>query len=206
MTANNDTIPTGSRSGRDQLAALPNLLTYGRIAAVPLFVACFFIEGHVGRWLALFIFVAASVTDFLDGYLARAFDQHSSLGRMLYPIADKLLVAAALLVLTFVGTIGAVSLWAALVILSREILVSGLREFLAEVRVSVPVSRLAKWKTALQMTAIGFLVAGPAGDAVTGGELVTRIGVAGLWIAAVLTLYTGYDYFRASYRYLMDDA
>ncbi|MCB1481520.1 MAG: CDP-diacylglycerol--glycerol-3-phosphate 3-phosphatidyltransferase [Rhodobiaceae bacterium] len=206
MTANNDTIPTGSRSGRDQLAALPNLLTYGRIAAVPLFVACFFIEGHVGRWLALFIFVAASVTDFLDGYLARAFDQHSSLGRMLDPIADKLLVAAALLVLTFVGTIGAVSLWAALVILSREILVSGLREFLAEVRVSVPVSRLAKWKTALQMTAIGFLVAGPAGDAVTGGELVTRIGVAGLWIAAVLTLYTGYDYFRASYRYLMDDA
>ena len=206
MTANNDTFATRSARGRSQIAALPNLLTYGRIAAVPLFVGCFFIEGHAGRWLALFLFIAASVTDFLDGYLARAFDQHSSLGRMLDPIADKLLVAAALLVLTFVGTIGTVSLWAALVILSREILVSGLREFLAEVRVSVPVSRLAKWKTALQMVAIGFLVAGPAGDAITGGELVTHVVVAGLWISAVLTLYTGYDYFRASYRYLMDDA
>lgn len=206
MTANNDTIATPSGGSRAHIAALPNLLTYGRIAAVPLFVACFFIDGHFGRWLALFIFVAASVTDFLDGYLARAFDQHSSLGRMLDPIADKLLVAAALLALTFVGTIGAVSLWAALVILSREILVSGLREFLAEVRVSVPVSRLAKWKTALQMTAIGFLVAGPAGDAITGADMVTNIGVAGLWVSAVLTLYTGYDYFRASYRYLMDDA
>ena len=212
MTANNDTIApgsggaTGSGRGRDQLANLPNLLTYGRIAAVPLFVACFFIEGHAGRWLALFIFVTASVTDFLDGYLARAFDQHSSLGRMLDPIADKLLVAAALLALTFSGTIGCVSLWASLVILSREILVSGLREFLAEVRVSVPVSRLAKWKTAVQMASIGFLVAGPAGDAVFEPPVATWVGVTGLWIAAVLTLYTGYDYFRASYRYLMDDA
>ncbi|MCB1472698.1 MAG: CDP-diacylglycerol--glycerol-3-phosphate 3-phosphatidyltransferase [Rhodobiaceae bacterium] len=211
MTANNDTIGAASGAarsgrGRDQLAALPNLLTYARIAAVPLFVACFFVEGHTARWVALAIFIAASVTDFLDGYLARAYDQHSSLGRMLDPIADKLLVAAALLALTYVGTIGGFSLWAALVILSREILVSGLREFLAEVRVSVPVSRLAKWKTALQMTAIGFLVAGPAGDALFGGEPVTLFGIAGLWIAAVLTLYTGYDYFRAGFRYLLDEA
>lgn len=206
MTANDETAARRSGRGRDQLAALPNLLTYGRIIAVPLFVACFFIEGHTGRWLALFLYTLACVTDYLDGYLARAFDQHSSLGRMLDPIADKLLVAAALLTLTYVGTIGAVSLWAALVILSREILVSGLREFLAEVRVSVPVSKLAKWKTALQMVAIGFLVAGPAGDAVFGAEHITNIGVAGLWISAVLTLYTGYDYFRAGFRYLMDDA
>lgn len=207
MSVNNDTIRarTGTGSGRGELAALPNLLTYARIAAVPVFVACFFFEGHIWRWIALFIFVAASLTDFLDGYLARAFDQQSSLGRMLDPIADKLLVAAALLALTFAGTLDGMSLWAALVILSREILVSGLREFLAEVRVSVPVSRLAKWKTAIQMTAIGFLVAGPAGDALFEPPVATWVGVTGLWIAAVLTLYTGYDYFRASYRYLMDD-
>ncbi|MCB1417208.1 MAG: CDP-diacylglycerol--glycerol-3-phosphate 3-phosphatidyltransferase [Nitratireductor sp.] len=192
---------------KNHTLALPNILTYGRVLAVPVVVGLMFWPDEFWmRWTALGVFTAAGITDFFDGYLARAWKLQSSMGRMLDPIADKLLVAAALLVLTFVGTIGAVSLWAALVILSREILVSGLREFLAEVRVSVPVSRLAKWKTALQMTAIGFLVAGPAGDAVTGGELVTRIGVAGLWIAAVLTLYTGYDYFRASYRYLMDDA
>ncbi len=208
MSMNHETMKpaeAGRMSGRAQLSALPNLLTYGRIAAVPLFVACFFIDGHLGRWLALALFVTASLTDFLDGYLARIYNQQSSLGRMLDPIADKLLVGAALLVLTYVGTIGGVLLWAALVILCREILVSGLREFLAEVRVSVPVTQLAKWKTALQMTAIGFLVAGPAGDALFPGEPITWIGAAALWISAILTLYTGYDYFRAGYRYVMDD-
>lgn len=180
--------------------SLPNLLTYARIAMVPAVVACFYLEGDAPRWWALGIFVTASVTDFFDGYLARAWAQQSNLGRMLDPIADKLLVAAVLLALTRAGTIAGYSLWAALVILCREILVSGLREFLAEVRVSVPVSQLAKWKTTIQMVALAFLLAGPAGDKLIPG--VTETGIGLLWAAAILTLYTGYDYFKAGIDHL----
>ena len=178
--------------------SLPNLLTYGRVAAVPLVVAFLFWPAAAwARWTALAIYVAAAVTDFFDGYLARAWAQQSSLGRMLDPIADKLLVSAALLALTADGTIAGASAWAAIVILCREILVSGLREYLAELRVPLPVTAVAKWKTAAQMTAIGFLIAGPAGDAVLPGA--TLIGMTLLWIAALLTLYTGWDYMKASY-------
>jgi len=189
--------------------SLPNVLTYGRIAAVPAIVLCFYIEGTIGRWLALLIFIAASVTDYLDGYLARAWQQQSALGRLLDPIADKLLVATALLLLVSENTIGGASLLAAIVILTREIAVSGLREFLAELRVSVPVTRLAKWKTTLQMVALGFLIAGPAGDRLikyyfADLGLVTYVGLLLLWISALITLYTGYDYFRAGLRYLKD--
>lgn len=180
---------------------LPNLLTYGRIAAVPALVGCFFLDGEFGRWLALFIFVAAAVTDFLDGYLARAWSQQSPLGRMLDPIADKLLVAAALLMLAAMQTIAGWSLWAGVIILSREILVSGLREFLAEVRVSVPVTTLAKYKTMTQLVAVGFLLAGPAGDTIW--PWTTLTGLTLLWISALLTLYTGYDYLRAGLRHIM---
>lgn len=184
---------------------LPNLLTYARIAAVPLVVICFFMEGRLhgsetARWWALGIFVIASLTDWLDGYLARAWQQTSTIGRMLDPIADKLLVAAALLLLAADGTIAGWSTWAAIVILCREILVSGLREYLAELKVSVPVTRLAKWKTATQMVAIGFLLAGPAGDLVM--PYVTKTGITLLWVAALITLYTGYDYFRAGLRHI----
>jgi cardiolipin synthase len=187
--------------------SLPNVLTYGRIAAVPAIVLCFYIEGYVGRWLALFIFIAASVTDYLDGYLARVWQQTSPLGRLLDPIADKLLVATALLLLVAERTIGGASLLAAIVILTREIAVSGLREFLAELRVSVPVTRLAKWKTTLQMVALGFLIAGPAGDRLikyyfADLGLVTYVGLLLLWVSALITLYTGYDYFRAGLRHL----
>ena len=182
--------------------SLPNMLTYGRIAAVPAVVACFFFEGDQARWVALGIFAVAGITDFFDGYLARAMSQQSSLGRMLDPIADKLLVAACILVLTANGTIAGFSIWAAVIILSREILVSGLREFLAELQVSVPVSQLAKVKTTVQMVAIGFLLAGKAGDKVL--PYTTEIGTAGLWIAALITLYTGYDYFRAGIIHLME--
>jgi len=181
--------------------SLPNLLTYARIAAVPAVVASFYIPGDAGRFTALGIFILAGITDFLDGYLARAWGQQSALGRMLDPIADKLLVAAALLVLLADGTIGGWSLWAALVILSREILVSGLRESLAEVRVSVPVSRLAKWKTAVQMIAIGVLLLGPAGESFF--AYTEELGLTLLWVAAIVTLYTGYDYFRAGFRHLL---
>jgi len=177
--------------------SLPNLLTYGRVAAVPLVVAFLFWPAVTwARWTALVIYVVAAVTDFFDGYFARAWAQQSSLGRMLDPIADKLLVSAALLVLSADGAVAGASLWAAIIILCREILVSGLREYLAELRVPLPVTKVAKWKTAAQMTAIGFLIAGPAGDAVLPGA--SLIGVALLWIAAMLTLYTGWDYMKAS--------
>ncbi len=184
------------------VTSLPNLLTYGRIAAVPALAACFFFEGDSARWTALAIFTLACITDFFDGYLARIMSLQSSLGRMLDPIADKLLVAACLLMLAHSGTIGGYSLWAAIIILSREILVSGLREFLAELHVSVPVSQLAKMKTTVQMIAIGFLLAGDAGEKIL--PLTTEIGVIGLWIAALLTLYTGYDYFRAGLRHVVE--
>jgi cardiolipin synthase (CMP-forming) len=183
--------------------SLPNVLTYGRLLAVPLVVGCLFWPNEMWmRWLALALFTAAAITDFFDGYLARAWSQQSALGRVLDPIADKLLVAACLLMLVADGTIQSVSLWAAIVILCREILVSGLREFLAELRVSVPVTTVAKWKTTVQLVAIGFLIAGPAGDRVLPGT--TSIGIVLLWIAALLTLYTGWDYFRAGIRHVVD--
>jgi cardiolipin synthase len=187
---------------------LPNLLTYGRIAAVPAVVACMYwqdvLQGGVWlRWVALTIFIIAGITDILDGYFARMWGQQSSFGRMLDPIADKLLVASCLLMLAADDTIRGWSLWAAIIILCREILVSGLREYLAELRVSVPVSWLAKLKTVLQLVAIGFLLAGEAGDRIV--PIVSLIGLTLLWIAALLTLYTGYDYFKAGVRHLIED-
>jgi cardiolipin synthase len=196
-----DRGPEGSP--RAVLTNLPNSLTYGRILAVPALVAClYYVDGDRARWLALAIFIVAGLTDFLDGYLARLWSQQSSLGRMLDPIADKLLVAATLLALAADGTIAGIHLMAALVILCREILVSGLREFLAELRVPVPVSQLAKWKTAIQLVAIGILIAGEAGDKIW--DQTSTVGLAGLWVAALLTLYTGYDYFRAGISHLME--
>ncbi len=194
---------------------LPNALTYARIAAVPAVVAAMYwqdiLQGGVWlRWVALAIFIAAGVTDILDGYFARMWDQQSSFGRMLDPIADKLLVSSCLLMLAADGTIRGWSLWAAIVILCREILVSGLREYLAELRVGVPVTTLAKWKTTAQLVAIGFLLAGDAGDAVVSTVIgipapyVTMIGLTLLWISALVTLYTGYDYFKAGVRHLVD--
>jgi len=188
--------------------ALPNILTYGRIAAVPVVVGLLYWQGIDGgglwlRWLALAVFIAAAVTDILDGYLARAWEQQSSLGRMLDPIADKLLVSSCLLMLAAEGTIRGWTLFAAVIILCREILVSGLREYLAELRVGVPVTRLAKWKTTGQLVAIGFLIAGAAGDRVVAG--VTQFGILLLWLSAILTLYTGYDYMRAGLRYMIEE-
>lgn len=181
---------------------LPNILTYGRIAAVPLVAGLLMWGGHSARWAALAIFAAAAITDFLDGYLARKWQQQSSLGRMLDPIADKVLVAVVLLVLSADGILFGGHIWAAIVILSREVLVSGLREYLGELQVSVPVTKIAKWKTTVQLLAMGFLIAGPAGDVYY--PFVTRIGIGMLWIAAGLTLYTGYDYFRAGIRHVVD--
>jgi len=184
--------------------SLPNLLTYGRILAIPALVAILFWPREDWmRWLALGIYTLAAVTDYLDGYIARAWSQQSAIGRMLDPIADKLLVCALLLMLVADGTIHGWTLWAAIVILCREILVSGLREFLADLKVSVPVSRVAKWKTTAQLLALGFLVAGPAGDKVLPHN--TQIGIVMLWVAAALTIYTGWDYFNAGIRYLVEE-
>ena len=204
--------------------ALPNLLTYSRIVAVPMVVSCMYAQAIMqgGLWLrllALAIFIAAGITDFFDGYLARSWGQQSALGRMLDPIADKLLVASCLLMLAADETIKGWSLFAAIIILCREILVSGLREYLAELRVSVPVTQLAKWKTTVQLVAIGFLLGGEAVDYVMpvsilelrwkfGEEplpVATTIGLVLLWISAILTLYTGWDYFRAGLRHIIEE-
>jgi cardiolipin synthase len=196
-------IETGQRTSGSKVWNLPNVLTYGRIAAVPVVAALLMWGGNGARWTALAIFILAALTDWLDGYLARKWKQQSVLGRMLDPIADKVLVAVVLLVLAGDGILFGGHVWAAIIILSREVLVSGLREFLSELRVSVPVTRIAKWKTAVQLVAIGFLIAGPAGDQIV--PYVTEVGIFGLWIAAALTLYTGYDYFRAGLHHVIED-
>jgi len=195
---------------------LPNILTYARIAAIPVVVGCVYAQSIMDgplwlRWVAVAVFIAAGVTDYLDGYYARIWNQQSAFGRMLDPIADKLLVASCLLMLAVDGTIRGWTVWAAIVILCREILVSGLREYLAELRVSVPVTQLAKWKTTVQLIAIGFLLAGLAGDTLISGWLgrptdtVTEAGIGLLWLSALVTLYTGWDYFRAGVRHLIDE-
>ena len=193
---------------RGHALALPNLLTYARIVAVPVVVGCMYWQSILEyglwlRWVALVIFIAAGITDVLDGYVARSWGQQSSFGRMLDPIADKLLVSSCLLMLAADGTIRGWALWAAIVILCREILVSGLREYLAELRVTVQVTWLAKWKTFLQLLAVGFCIAGEAGDKIL--PITTEIGIALLWLSALLTLYTGWDYFRAGVRHLIDE-
>jgi cardiolipin synthase (CMP-forming) len=192
---------------------LPNLLTYARIIIVPLVAGLLLWNERAeeltglgvlaARWIALALYIVAAVSDFFDGYLARRWKLQSSLGRMLDPIADKVLVAVILLVLCGDQILRGGHVWAAIIILAREVLVSGLREYLGQLRVSVPVTQIAKWKTTVQLVAVGFLIAGPAGDTIVPG--VTWIGIAGLWIAAGLTLYTGYDYFRAGMRHVVDE-
>jgi cardiolipin synthase (CMP-forming) len=181
------------------LTSLPNLLTLSRILAIPIVVASFYVHGDFARWFACALFSAAGVTDWLDGHMARRWAQQSELGRFLDPIADKLLVAATLFMLVATDRLSSGAILPALVILCREILVSGLREYLAELRVGLPVSKLAKWKTAIQMVAIGVLIVGDAGPAFLP---VVAIGEIMLWVAAILTLVTGYDYLRAGLAHM----
>jgi cardiolipin synthase (CMP-forming) len=179
------------------LTSTPNLLTVSRIVCIPVLVAMFYIDGDWARYVACTVFVIAATTDYVDGYLARSWQQQSLFGRWLDPVADKLLVASAILML--VGYDHA-PLLPSLVIVLREITVSGLREYMAEVSVGLPVSRLAKWKTAVQMTAIGFLLVGDAGPHWLPVE---GIGWWGLWLAAILTLVTGWDYLQAGLRHML---
>lgn len=173
----------------------PNLLTGSRIMAIPALIVAFYLPGAVGKWATCAIFTLAAVTDYLDGYLARSWSMQSVLGRMMDPIADKLLVGAVILMLVHFDR---APILPALVILCREILVSGLREFLAEVRVGMPVSRLAKWKTGVQMGALAFLLAGTAAPWWLFAE---QVGWYGLWLAAGLTLITGFDYLYVGFRH-----
>jgi cardiolipin synthase (CMP-forming) len=176
---------------------IPNLLTLSRIVVIPVIVVLFYLKGDGARWLALTLFILAGVTDYLDGYFARRWAQISPLGRFLDPIADKLLVAAVILILVAKDQITGWVVLPALIILCREVLVSGLREFLALANVSVPVSQLAKWKTLLQMVALGFLLIGNTAD-----PWVTSVGEVGLWIAAALTIITGYDYLHVGLKHV----
>ena len=184
------------------LTSLPNLLTISRIAVIPVVVGTFYLPDLWSQWLACGLFIVAGITDWLDGHFARLWSQQSEIGRFLDPIADKLLVGAALFMLAATGRIADWTILPALVILMREILVSGLREYLAGLRVSVPVSRLAKWKTGIQMTAIGFLLVGDAGPH---WLPVQGIGELLLCIAALLTLVTGYDYLHAGLPHMTDE-
>lgn len=181
------------------VTSLPNLLTISRIAAIPLIVATFYLPGPTMRWVACGLFVIAAITDFFDGYFARRSNSVSSFGRFLDPIADKLLVSAVLLMLTAFDRVSHLGVLPAVVILLREILVSGLREYLAELQVGMPVSKLAKWKTALQMVALPTLLVGAGAPAWLPAQ---PIGEVLLWGAGVLTLITGWDYLRAGLKHM----
>ena len=178
---------------------LPNILTFLRILVIPVIVATFSFPGAFWAWLGCALFVLAAVTDYFDGYLARQLKQTSSLGRVLDPIADKLLVASTLLMMAAYDRLGYMGLWPAVVILCREILVSGLREYLAEIKVGMPVTRLAKWKTAFQLISLPMLM---VADYSPWFCYFGEIGETLLWLAALLTVITGYDYLKAGWKHL----
>ncbi len=182
---------------------LPNVLTLSRIAAIPLLVVLVALRDPAADLCACLLFSAAAITDYFDGMLARNRLQLSDLGRMLDPIADKLLVGATLMMLAGTNRFTAFGLYPAIVIMLREILVSGLREYLAGIRIGLPVTRLAKWKTGFQMGALGTLLAGDSSAALLhiGWLPVSAIGEIMLWVAAALTLITGWDYLTAGWRH-----
>ncbi len=185
---------------------LPNILTIGRIILVPIFVITFYIPGLLGDLIPFFIFVLASFTDFLDGLLARLYKEESKLGELLDPIADKIIVAAALVLLVMNNIISNYEVIAAIIILTREILISGLREFLAKAQVAMPVTGLAKFKTFIQMFAIAILLTGESGNRLINFEDYNAhtIGIILLWLSAFLTLYTGYDYVKKGIDHVIE--
>ena len=189
------------------LKKIPNILTIGRIILVPFFVLAFYLPGFYGDLTAFAIFVVASFTDFLDGMLARMMSEESKLGELLDPIADKIIVATALILLVMNGTIRHYEVIAAIIILTREILISGLREFLAKGQIKLPVSNLAKLKTFLQMLAISLLLTGETGNKILNFQdyNAQTIGIILLWLSAFLTLYTGYEYLRKGIDHAMSE-
>ena len=189
------------------LKKIPNILTIGRIIIVPFFVLAFYLPGFYGDLTACVLFVIASFTDFLDGMLARLMGEESKLGELLDPIADKIIVATALILLVMSGTIKHYEVVAAIIILTREILISGLREFLARGRIKLPVTNLAKLKTFLQMVAISLLLTGETGNKILNFQdyNAQTIGIILLWLSAFLTLYTGYEYLRKGIDHAMSE-
>ena len=185
---------------------IPNILTIGRIILVPIFVITFYLPGVLGDLIPFFIFVLASFTDFLDGLLARLYKEESRLGELLDPIADKIIVAAALVLLVMNESIRGYEVIAAIIILTREILISGLREFLARSKISMPVTSLAKFKTFIQMFAIAILLTGESGNAIINFQDYNAhtVGIVLLWLSAFLTLYTGYDYVKKGIDHAYD--
>ena len=185
---------------------IPNILTIGRIILVPIFILTFYLPGALGDWIPFFIFVLASFTDFLDGLLARLYKEESKLGELLDPVADKIIVASALVLLIMERTIINYEVIAAIIILIREILISGLREYLAKVQVNMPASRLAKFKTFIQMFAIAILLTGESGNQLVnfGNYNAHSVGIILLWVSAFLTLYTGYDYVKKGISHATD--
>ena len=186
---------------------IPNILTIGRIIIVPIFVLTFFIPGFFGDLIPFFLFILASFTDYLDGLLARLFKEESRLGELLDPIADKIIVASALILLVMNGTIKNYEVIAAIIILTREILISGLREFLAKTSVSIQVTSLAKLKTLFQMFSIAILLTGESGNKLINFQdyNAQTIGIILLWLSAFLTLYTGYDYVRKGIDHVISE-
>ena len=186
---------------------IPNILTIGRIIIVPIFVLTFFIPGFFGDLIPFFLFVIASFTDYLDGLLARLFKEESKLGELLDPIADKILVAAALILLVMNGVIKNYEVIAAIIILTREILISGLREFLAKGSITMQVTSLSKLKTFIQMISIAILLTGESGNKVINFQdyNAQTIGIILLWLSAFLTLYTGYDYIIKGIDHAMNE-
>ena len=189
------------------LKKIPNILTIGRIIIVPFFVLAFYLPGFYGDLTALILFIIASFTDFLDGMLARMLGEESKLGELLDPIADKIIVATALILLVMDGTIRHYEVIAAIIILTREILISGLREFLAKTSVSIQVTSLAKLKTLLQMLSISILLTGESGNKLINFQdyNAQTIGIIFLWLSAFLTLFTGYDYMRKGIDHAMSE-
>ena len=189
------------------LKKIPNILTIGRIIIVPFFVLAFYLPGFYGDLTACVLFVIASFTDFLDGMLARMMGEESKLGELLDPIADKIIVATALILLVMDGTIRHYEVIAAITILTREILISGLREFLAKGQIKLPVSNLAKLKTFLQMVSISLLLTGETGNKILNFQdyNAQTIGIILLWLSAFLTLFTGYEYLRKGIDHAMSE-
>ena len=185
---------------------IPNILTIGRIILVPIFISTFYLPGALGNWIPFFIFLLASFTDFLEGLLARLYKEESKLGEILDPVADKIIVTSALILLVMDDTIKNYEVIAAIIIMIREILISGLREFLAKVQVTMPVTSLAKFKTFIQMFAIAALLAGESGNKLLnfGDYNAHSIGIILLWLSAFLTLYTGYNYIRKKIHHAID--
>ena len=186
---------------------IPNILTIGRIIIVPFFVISFFLPGFYGEIIPFLLFILASFTDFLDGLLARLYKEESKLGELLDPIADKIIVSAALILLVMNETIQNYEVIAAIIILTREILISGLREFLADIRIKMPVSSLAKVKTFIQMFSIAILLTGKTGNKIINFEdyNAQTIGIVLLWLSAFLTLYTAYDYVRMGINHIISE-